>query len=624
MDPRLLRYYNQELQYIRESGAEFAQEFPKIASRLGMDGMEVADPYVERLLEGFAFLTARIQLKLDAEFPKLSQRLLEMIYPNFTAPMPSMMVARFFPKPGNDSLNNPVLKKGSRLSGPKTAFGETRCEFRTGNELKITAIEVTGAEYFVSATDLPLSSLTGRYAKPRAGIRLKLTVPADVQFSKLKQDELVLFLSGTPEVAFQIYEAMAHHCLGFFVGASDQRKLPGFTWNDAEFLKPLGSSDEEALLPINLRGFSGLRLVQEFFAFPQRFMFFKLSGLASLFERLQTSEVDLCLIFSTNQFELQGLVSAQSFSTNCVTAINLFERRSDRVQVVNNQTELQLVPDRSAPLDYEVYDVLEVSGYSSGNDETPFYPFFSAWHEQPQRYSRFYNCLREPRVASEKVKLNGPRSGYVGSEVFVQLVDEQQSPYAHNLKQLACRVRCTNRDLPLFMPLGSKSGDFTVDDSLPIESIHSVAGPSRPFSSIRDSGVSWQLVNLLSMNYLSILNADPTKAATVLRELIRIIAKISQNEVEKFCDGIVAVKASQVVRRIPLAGPIAFGRGLLIELTVDEMAFEGSNACLFGRVMSHYFERHVSINSFAETVIISNTRGEIARFKPRMGERPIL
>src|SRR3954469_17531868 len=104
MDTRLLRFYSEELTHLREMGAEFAQDFPKIAARLGLEGMEVADPYVERLLEGFAFLAARIQLKLDAEQPRLIAHLLESLYPNFLAPVPSMLVARLAVDPADPNL----------------------------------------------------------------------------------------------------------------------------------------------------------------------------------------------------------------------------------------------------------------------------------------------------------------------------------------------------------------------------------------------------------------------------------------------------------------------------------------------------------------------------------------
>src|SRR5215217_1588999 len=138
MDPRLLQYYNLELQHLRETGAEFAQQFPKIAARLGMHGLEVADPYVERLLEGVAFLAGRVQLKLDAEFPRFTQRLQEIVYPNYLAPTPSMMVARFQPQPDEPNLAQGVsIPRGSALRSAPGRNDAAPCEFRTAHDVRL-------------------------------------------------------------------------------------------------------------------------------------------------------------------------------------------------------------------------------------------------------------------------------------------------------------------------------------------------------------------------------------------------------------------------------------------------------------------------------------------------------
>ena len=160
MDPRLLRHYNQELGHLREMGAEFAHQFPKIAGRLGMDGIEVNDPYVERLLEGFAFLAARVQLKLDAEFPRFTHRLLEILYPQFLAPTPSMLVAQF-----KADINDPNLATGvtvPRGTAMRSLLGkgdETACDFRTAQAVELLPIEIASVGYFSYAPDLPLAGL---------------------------------------------------------------------------------------------------------------------------------------------------------------------------------------------------------------------------------------------------------------------------------------------------------------------------------------------------------------------------------------------------------------------------------------------------------------------------------
>src|SRR6266545_8011744 len=143
MDARMLRYYSQELQYIREMGAEFAGQFPKIAARLALDATEVADPYVERLLEGFSFLAARVRLKLDAEFPRFAQHLLEVVYPHYLTPTPAMAIVQFTPGMTEGSLvDGFVVPRDTLLRGQIPRGEVTACQFRTAHDVTLWPIEI--------------------------------------------------------------------------------------------------------------------------------------------------------------------------------------------------------------------------------------------------------------------------------------------------------------------------------------------------------------------------------------------------------------------------------------------------------------------------------------------------
>src|SRR6266851_5656380 len=214
MDPRLLQYYNVELQHLREMGAEFAQQFPKIAARLGMSGLEVADPYVERLLEGVSFLAARVQLKLDAEFPRFTQALLDVVYPQYLAPTPSMLVAQLKPE-----LDDPNLMTGFRVARETTMHGlltgddVTACEFRTAHDVTLWPLEVAAASYFSFAPDLPLNALPV-VQRIKGGVRIRLKTTAGLKFKQTSIDRLRFYLAGHDEVANKLYEL----CLGAALG----------------------------------------------------------------------------------------------------------------------------------------------------------------------------------------------------------------------------------------------------------------------------------------------------------------------------------------------------------------------------------------------------------------------
>jgi type VI secretion system protein ImpG len=621
MDPRLLRYYNQELRYLREMGGEFAREFPKIAGRLGMEGLEVADPYVERLLEGSAFLAARVQLKQDAEFPRLAQALLDIVCPNLGAPIPSMLVAKLEPSADPNLMAGFTLPRGSALMSQPTSLSPTRCEFRTAQPVTLTPIQVTQVEYFLSATDINLSGLPLR-ERPKSGVRVKLALPDGMSFAKLPLDSLRFFMGGLQDVALKLHELATCRCVGVLAGPGGKDARRNFL--PPGWVRHVGLTDDEAMLPVTLRGLSGTRLMQEYFAFPQRFLFLDVAGLKPSFAACTGNSFELVLLFDRYEPSLEGGGEPANFSLNCVPAINLFERRAERIAVDDSSTAFQVIPDRLAGNDYEVFDVASVTGFSNDSDELQFLPLFDVPHVDPGGAAGYFSLLREPRLASDRAKREGPRSAYVGSEVFLALVDLQRAPYRNDLRQLAAKVRCTNRDLPLFMPTGRDHGGLTLETRAPVDAITVVAGPSRPASATREGPLAWRLLSLLSLNYLSLVDEDAERGALALRELLGLFGQSANAGLLRQIEGVRSVATRPVVRRHPAPGPIAFGRGLEVQVTVDELSFEGGSAALLGAVLHHYFSRHVSMNSFVQTLLVSRTRGELKRWHPLPGSRAIL
>lgn len=624
MDPRLLRHYNQELQHLREMGAEFAAQFPKIAARLRLEGLEVSDPHVERLLEGFAFLTARIQLKLEAEFPRFTQRLLEILYPSFLAPMPSMLIARIDPEKGDGGLASGItIARGSQMRSAAGRGGPTECRFRTAHDVSLWPIEITGAEYFSHASNLPLAAKP-EWRKFSGGVRISLRSLAGVDFSAIALDDLRLHCSAADDIAFRLNELVCGNTLGLFVMAGTGSAARHCAL-EADAIEAVGFDDAHALLPVSLRGFEGYRLLQEYFAFPQRFLFFDICGLGDALRQLGGQELELVILFSRGDNGLLQTVDAQSFALNCVPAVNLFEHRCDRIQVTRETHDLHVVPDRVRPMDFEVHEIRAVTGYGEGlESERQFLPLYSAFHTEEHGQEAYFVTQREPRLLSVNQRRDGPRSSYIGSEVYISIVDQREAPFADDLEQLAVLATCSNRDLPLLMPMGGTASDLTLEQSVPVSSIRVIKGPSRPLSAQRDGNVAWQLVNQLSLNHLSLNDADADKGAAALRELLRLYTHEADTAMHRQIDGLRKVSTRAVVRRLPMAGPIAFGRGVQINLEVDELAFQGSSAFLFGCVMERFFARHVSMNGFTETRVHSLTRGDILIGRPRCGSRPIL
>lgn len=627
MDPLLLKYYNRELQYIREMGGEFAREFPKIAGRLGLDGFDCADPYVERLLEGFGFLAARVQLKIDARYPDFTQHMLEIIYPHYLTPTPSMAVVQFQPLLADGSLGEgfPI----PRQTSVRSILGkgdETPCEYRTAHDVTLWPIEIAEAEYFtnmgaVSGANLPDNT------KAKAGLRLRLKATAGLKMQEIKLDSLTVFLRGPDEQPMRLYEQLIGNTVAVVVRPTERPA----SWQQvlhASSLRQVGFGDDDALLRHGPRSFSGYRLLQEYFAFPARYLFVEYTRLQDAFSKCNGSEIELIVLFDRLDQELENKVSTGNVALFCSPAINLFPKRADRIHLSERSSEYHVVPDRTRPLDFEVFSVTDVIGHGAGSeDDQEFLPFYacndlSHYHD----HMAFFALKRERRSLSSRQKRRGPRSSYIGSETYISLVDARQAPYSDGLKQLSVQTLCTNRDLPLQMPVGRGRTDFTLDINAPVEAIRCVAGPTRPWPSLAHAQgeVSWRLINHLSMNYLSLIDDDERQGAAALREILSLYGNLAEAGIRKQVEGVKSIQAEQVTRRIPMPGPIAFGRGLAITLVMDESAFEGTGVFLLGAVMEQFFARYVSINSFTETRIRTVDRGEVMQWPVRTGQRHLL
>ncbi|NEX22394.1 type VI secretion system baseplate subunit TssF [Thiorhodococcus mannitoliphagus] len=620
MDPDFLRYYNRELQFIREMGAEFARDFPKIAGRLGMDGFDCADPYVERLLEGFAFLAARVQLKLDAEFPSFTQHLLEMVYPHYLAPVPSMAVVQLQPDlTKGDLAKGFEIPRGTSLRSILGKGERTACEYRTASDVTLWPIELIEAKPL--STPAALAAGGQGIKGVKAGIRFRLRATG-VPFNALPLDRLRLFLRGGDGLRMRLYEELLGHALAVVVrpGKSEpewQTRLePGS-------IRRVGFDDHEALLPYGPQSFQGYRLLQEYFAFPDRYLFVDFTGLGDSVKRCTESQLDIVVLLDQSGLLDEDAFDASYFALYCTPAINLFPKRADRVHLSNRGHEHHIIPDRTRPLDYEIFSIKEVVGIGAHTDpEQTFLPFYTSQDIMGGRAHRaYYSLHREPRVPSTQQQQRGPRSSYIGSEVFVSLVDADEAPYRHSLRQLAIGTLCTNRDLPLQLPLGKGNTDFSLEISAPVRSIRCVAGPTKPRPSFPKGDSAWRLISHLSLNYLSLSNQDAEQGANALRELLALYGDLGDAATRRQVDGVLSVQTSPITRRLPDPGRVTYARGLQVKLTMDPSAFEGSGVFLLGAVLEQFFAKYVSINSFTETVINTPDEGEVMRWPARIGRR---
>ena len=618
MDPRLLDYYNAELRFLRESGVEFAHAYPRIAARLGMDSLEVADPYVERLIESFAFLAARVQLKLDARHPQFTEHLLGVVYPGFLNPVPACGIAEFLPNLKEGSLQTGVtIPRGSILRTPLGKGEHTASVFTTAQAVTLWPLAVTEAKYLSGSGSLTGAGSAGGGAV-RAAIRLRLRAAPGVKMNQLPIERLRVFIKATPDLAAQLYEQIAANTVGYYVRSPGSVKV-----RPAEAVRAAGFDEDEALLPTPRRGFEGYRLLQEYFAFPDRFLFFDIEQLRGALADCSGEEAEIFLTLDRVQASLENALDPSQFRLNCTPIVNLFRHAPDRVHVDAAATEHHLVPDRNRPMDFEVYDIERVAGVNAAGEVLEeIRPIYLSSHQSGvERSQPYYSLQRRARLLSTRQQQSGTRTNYIGTEVFLSLSDARGRPVDAEIAQLDVHALCTNRDLPIRVAFGKGRTDFQLEGTAPLEGIRCIAGPSTPRTSPAFGDAAWNIISHLSLNYLSLIESDPHQGARMLRELLALYADPRDPAAARQIEGVMQVGYAPVVRRIPIPGPMSFARGLEITLTLDDAAFEGTGVMPLASVLERFFARYVSLNSFAQTRVRSAARGDLKRWPVRTGAR---
>lgn len=629
MHPLLLKYYESELRHLRSVGAEFAEDFPKIAGRLGLEAFDCADPYVERLLEGFAFLAARVHLKLDSEYATFTQQLLDIVYPNFLAPVPSMAIAHFQPDPAGGSLaEGYLIPKGSALRGHLPKGQQTACEFRTAHEVRLYPLRIQHASYLGSRAELAHAGLQSILSGPKgsslqAAIHIQIRCMAGARWQDLKIERLPLFFHGDGALPFRLYEQISAHLEKVIaVGRDAHGHIEKTITLTAH---PMGFEEGETLLPASGRSFEGYRLLQEYFAMPERFLFSEIQGLEATQAWGEQETIDL--YFLTHRVD-QGLINAvrdENVALFCSPVINLFPKRTDRIQIDPTRRELHVVVDRSRPLDFEIHSILEAETVGLQPDgRRPLLPLFGSSHQHGHASVSYYTSQRNKRLHSSNQNRRGPRSSYTGSELYLSLVSASGAPCPEGVDQISLHVLTTNRDLPFLMPVGVGQTDLTLVEGGPITAIRCLIGPTRPKPSAAEDHTAWRLISHLALNYLSLVDQDKERGAVALRELLSLYAGPQDQDIHKRISGLLHVESTRVVRRIPGVGPIVFGRGKTVTLKFDEAAYEGTGAFLLGAVLERFLARYAAINSFTETRMETTERGEIMRWPARTGTRQTL
>ncbi|HUA85470.1 MAG TPA: type VI secretion system baseplate subunit TssF [Bryobacteraceae bacterium] len=613
MRDELLEYYERELTFLRQSGAEFAERYPKIASRLMIEPTKCEDPHVERLLEGFAFLAARVHLKIDDDLPEISQSLLDLVYPHYVRPIPSVSVVEFRSDPEQGKLTTgfKIARQSLLYSRP---VGGTPCKFRTCYDTTLWPLAIESAEWKTPERIRP-PIRTG----PETGavLRLELRCFQDITLDKLDGlESLRLFINAESNLAFTLYELLGNNVRQIIIRDLTPGSKRSPVVLPASAIQPAGFQEDEALLPYPKRSFTGYRLLQEYFTFPQKFLFYDLSGLDRVVRAGFGGAAEVLILFSPferaeRQQFLEVGVSAETLRLGCTPVINLFEQTSEPILLNQRVHEYLVVPDARRRQSTETFSIDEVLGVKPRATAAIRYAPLYSYHHASTPGRAFWFATR---------RLCGWRSDG-STDLYLSFADLSGRPALPEEDSLTLHLTCFNRDLPSRLPFGNPDGDFELEGGGPVRGVIALLKPTPVIQPPLGKSLHWRLVSQLSLNYLSIVDGG----VAALREILRLYNFADLAFHERQLQGIVDVSSRPALTQITSEEGVSFVRGRRVEIEFDEEQFTGGGVYLFASLLERFLGLYVSLNSF--TILAARTRQRkeaLRQWLPRTGNRVLI
>ena len=615
MREALLEYYERELTYMRQLGGEFARRYPRVAGKLLLDAETCSDPHVERLLETFAFMAARVHLRLDDDFPQLTESLLNLIYPTYLRPIPAMTIVEFESDPSQGKKNaGAVVPRETPLVSRHTV-NRMPVRFKTAYDVELWPLRVSQAEWRQPGSLKRPARPTGE-ATAAAAARIRLSCLPDVSFAGLGLQRLRFFLSGDPGMVYPLYELLASRCVE--IQLTDPQNSSRIVSMDPSHIRMVGFEPNEALLPLHRRSVDGHRLLQEYFTFAEKFLFFEIDGLELVTGGSFGRELDVVLLFSRferpdRQQVLELGVNEQTFRLGCTPAINLFRRGAEPILLSQTRPSYPVIPDARQGDAIEVYSVdAVVATNPQMRQSVALEPLLTFRHQSKAESAGVY------WTASRKLSEFGDRRP---STVELSVVDVDGNLQQPEADVLAVNCTCTNFDLPSRVNFGAPEGDF---EAVGVGAAKIVTALRRPTPSVdppHGPAELWRLISQLSLNYLSLTESG----RGALQEILRLHNFTGSDFLEQQIGAITRLRSEPHFAMVESDYGLSPARGTAVTVDLDEQQFAGSSAYLFGAVLDRFLGGYASINSFAQLTVFSNQRKEAMNTWPaRAGSQVLL
>jgi len=591
-------YYQSELTALRQLGKRFAERSPALAPFLGQSGR---DPDVERLLEGFAFLTGRLRQKLDDELPELTHSLMHLLWPNYMRPLPAFSMLQF----------DPLKRPGGALLVPRHTPVESKpiqgvtCRFRTAFATEVLPLALNGLDYSVKGDGALLS--------------LRLAMSADGHLGDLDLKQLRLHLSGERYISQLLYLSLLRHLGGVQLvllnaagkplqGADDRPLLP--LQLPASNVQPVGFAEDQALIPYPLNTFRGYRYLQEYFAFQDKFLFVDLLGLDVLKrvpEDVLKQARGIELRFDIHKAGVQRIrPTLDNVRLYCTPVVNLFAHDAIPIRLDGKQDQYLLLPSELDSEHCGVFSVDRVTGWKPGGKGYEEYvPFESFEHD-----ASFDVPLARPHYSvRQQPSLLGD-----GLETYLSFglrnLDQHET--------LSIELTCTNQNLPRQLGLGDIC--MPCEDTPEFLTFRNISAVTPSYAPPLHRDFLWKLISNMSLNYLSLANVDALKVILETYDLPRYYDQHAEKVSKRLLDGLKSI-SHQHVDRLHRGLPV---RGVRTQLTINPEGYVGEgDLFLFATVLNEFFALYASLNSYHE-LRVQSTHGEVYQWTPRMGLQPLL
>lgn len=608
----LLHYYERELSFLRRMGAEFATAYPKVAARLQLEPTKCEDPHVERLLEGFAFLAARVHLRLEDDFSEISESLLNVVAPHYVRPIPSMSIVECEMDPEQSALLNGLpLPRGTPLQ--TRLVGGSPCQFRTCYDTTLWPFQVTDAAWTSPGQLAPALSAPDA----AAAIRVELQSPPDTTFAQYDVRRLRLHLAGESSLTHSLYELIFSRCLRVVVREVGV-KSPRSVVLPASAVEPVGFAEDEGMLPFPRRSFLGYRLLQEYFTFPEKFLFLDVTGLEAVREMGFGQRLEIVFLLAPferaeRRASLESGVTRRTFRLGCTPVVNLFPQTSEPILLTQRKHEYLLIPDARRRDSVATYSVDEVVGVTPGNPEAVLF--------RPMYSHRSGRDTATPEIYWSMARRPSGFRGERADDVYLSFSDLSSRTVYPEQDVVSARLTCYNGNLPSRLPIGLGENDFDLAGGAPVRRILALIKPTPMYPAPLGDPLLWRLISQLSLNYLSLIDGGPA----ALQEILRLHNASGAEAGERQIDAILRVESGPGYARVTGEHGLSFARGRRIEMEFDEEHFTGGGVFLFASVLERFFAMYASLNSFtALSVRTKQRQRHLHAWPARAGWKPLL